>query len=64
MFVAVPEILYYKIPNIQGDFFNWSYPDFAKCRPVNNHFQKFGRVQDWPYPMFGKKFKCRENVMF
>ena len=33
---------------IQGVFFNWAHPKFAKCRPVSNRFQKNDRVPDWP----------------
>jgi hypothetical protein len=33
---------------IQGDFFNWASPEFAKCWPVSNRFQKNVRVLDWP----------------
>ena len=36
------------IPHIQGDFFNWPPPEFAKCWPVSNWFQKDVRVPDWP----------------
>ena len=35
---------------IQGDFFNWASPEFAKCWPVSNGFQKDVRVPDWPPP--------------
>ena len=34
----------------QGVFSNWAYPEFAKCRPVSNRFQKNDRVPDWPPP--------------
>ena len=34
--------------NIQGVFFNWPPPEFAKCWPVSNWFQKNVRVPDWP----------------
>ena len=33
---------------VQGVFFNWAHPEFAKCRPVSNRFQKNDRVPDWP----------------
>ena len=33
---------------IQGGFFNWPPPEFAKCWPVSNWFQKNVRVPDWP----------------
>ena len=33
---------------LQGDFFNWPPPEFAKCWPVSNWFQKNVRVPDWP----------------
>ena len=33
---------------IQGVFFNWAPPEFAKCWPVSNWFQKNVRVPDWP----------------
>ena len=26
--------------NIQGVFFNWASPEFAKCWPVSNQFKK------------------------
>ena len=43
---------------VQGVFFNWPPPEFAKCRPVSNIFEKYVRVQDWP-PLFDwKKLKC------
>ena len=29
-------------------FFNWASPEFAKCWPVSNWFQKNIRVPDWP----------------
>ena len=29
-------------------FFNWASPEFAKCWPVSNWFQKNVRVPDWP----------------
>ena len=29
-------------------FFNWASPEFAKCWPVSNRFQKNVRVLDWP----------------
>ena len=31
-------------------FFNWASPEFAKCWPVSNRFQKDVRVPDWPPP--------------
>ena len=34
--------------NIQGVFFTWPPPEFAKCWPVSNWFQKNVRVPDWP----------------
>ena len=37
-----------------GRFFNWASPEFAKCWPVNNQFQKNVRVPDWP-PLMIKK---------
>ena len=33
---------------VQGVFFNLAHPEFAKCRPVSNRFQKNDRVPDWP----------------
>ena len=33
-----------------GCFFNWASPEFAKCWPVSNQFQKNVRVPDWPSP--------------
>ena len=33
---------------LQGDFFNWASPEFAKCWPVSNWFQKNIRVRYWP----------------
>ena len=35
------------ILKLQGVFFNWAHPEFAKCRPVSNRFQKNDRVPDW-----------------
>ena len=34
--------------HIQGDFFYCPPPEFAKCWPVSNWFQKNVRVPDWP----------------
>ena len=34
--------------HIQGVFFNWPPPEFAKCWLVSNWFQKNVRVPDWP----------------
>ena len=31
-----------------GCFFNWPHPEFAKCWPVSNWFQKNVKVPDWP----------------
>ena len=42
-FIRMPSFTY-----IQGDFFNWPPPEFAKCWPVSNWFQKNVRVPDWP----------------
>ena len=39
---------------IQGDFFNWPPPEFAKCWPVRNQFRKNLRVPDWPPSMIRK----------
>ena len=33
---------------LQGDFFNWASPEFAKCWPVSDLFQKNVNVPDWP----------------
>ena len=44
--------------NVQGDFFNWASPQFAKCWPVSNWFQKNVRVPDWPPPNDRKQSKC------
>ena len=33
---------------IQGDFFNWASPEFAKCWPVSDWFPKNVKVPDWP----------------
>ena len=33
---------------LQSVFFNWASPEFAKCWPANNQFQKNVRVPDWP----------------
>ena len=33
---------------MQGDFFNWASPEFAKCWPVSDWFQKNVKVPDWP----------------
>ena len=33
---------------VQGDFFNWASPEFAKCWPVSDLFQKNVNVPDWP----------------
>ena len=40
---------------IQGGFFNWPSPEFAKCWPVSNWFQKNVRVPDWPPPVIEKR---------
>ena len=48
---------------IQGVFFNWAHPEFAKCRPVSNQFQKNDRVPDWPPPHDEKKTKCLRTSM-
>ena len=45
---------------IQGVFFNWTPPEFAKCRPVSNQFEKNVRVQDWPPLGDRKKLKCSD----
>ena len=37
---------------IQGVFFNWASPEFAKCWPVSNWFKKNVRVSDWPPLIF------------
>ena len=46
--------------DIQGVFFNWPPPEFAKCRPVSNQFEKIVRVQDWPPLCDCKKLKCSD----
>ena len=33
---------------LQGFFFNWAFPEFAKCWPVSNQLRKNVRVLDWP----------------
>ena len=33
---------------LTGCFFNWASPEFGKCWPVSNQFQKNVRVPDWP----------------
>ena len=43
---------------IQGVFFNWPPPEFAKCRLVSNQFEKNVRVQDWPPLCDWKNLKC------
>ena len=43
---------------IQGGFFNWPSPEFAKCGPVSNWFKKNRRVPDWPPLIIEKKSKC------
>ena len=50
-----------------GCFFNWASPEFAKCWPVSNWFQKNVRVPDWPPPMIGKRLcvwrsECDSNT--
>ena len=41
--------------HLQGDFLTPPPPEFAKCWPVRNWFQKMLRVPDWPAPqMIGK----------
>ena len=40
---------------LQGVFFKWASPEFAKCWPVSNRFQKNVRVPDWPPLMIEKK---------
>ena len=48
---------------IQGDFFNWPPPEFAKCWPVRNRFRKNLRVPDWP-PLYDQiKSKCLRTPM-
>ena len=39
---------------VQGGFFKWASPEFAKCCPVSNWLKKNGRVPDWP-PLMKKK---------
>ena len=45
---ANPEHINLKVEYLQGVFFNWAHPEFAKCRLVSNRFQKNDRVPDWP----------------
>ena len=40
---------------IQGDFFNWASPEFAKCWLECNWFQKNVRVPDWPPFLWNSK---------
>ena len=40
--------------HIQGGFFNWPPPEFAKCWLVRNRFRKNVRVPDWP-PIWSEK---------
>ena len=49
--------------NVQGDFFNWPPPEFAKCWPVRNRFRKNLRVPDWPPLYDQKKSKCLRTPM-
>ena len=49
---------------IQGDFFNWPPPEFAKCWPVRNRFRKNLRVPDWPPLYDQKKSKCLRTPMW
>ena len=63
LFVEVPKKRFF----LQGVFFNWAYPEFAKCRPVSNRFQKNDRVPDWPPPLIGKRLsvwrsECDSNT--
>ena len=44
--------------NLQGGFFNWPPPEFAKCWPVSNWFKKNVRVPDFPPPCDRKTTKC------
>ena len=37
---------------IQGDFFNWASPEYDKCWPESDWFQK--KIPDWPPPSFQK----------
>ena len=53
--------IYHKI---QGDFFNWPPPEFAKCWPVRNRFRKNLRVPDWPPLYDQKKSKCLRTPMW
>ena len=44
--------------DIQGDFFNWASPEFAKCWLESNWFQKNVRVPDWPPLMIEKSLSA------
>ena len=44
----ISKIGLHMVLNIEGVFFNWPPPEFAKCWPVSNWFQKNVRVPDWP----------------
>ena len=60
---SVSEKIMYRY-HVQGVFFNWAHPEFAKCRPVSNRFQKNDRVPDWPPPHDEKKTKCLRTSMW
>ena len=40
---------------LQGVFFNWAHPEFAKCRPVSNRFKKKRQSPRLAPPLIGKR---------
>ena len=41
-------------------FFTGPPPEFAKCRPVSNQFEKTLKVQDWPSLFDWDKLECSD----
>ena len=52
-----PQILHLKWPEQRdtGCFFNWASPEFAKCWPVSNWFQKNVKSPRLAPPLIGKR---------